>query len=34
MAMGGTLILLACLLVMGLNPLRWRLQALLDRLKV
>jgi drug/metabolite transporter (DMT)-like permease len=34
MAMGGALILLACLLVMGLNPLRWRLQALLDRLKV
>jgi drug/metabolite transporter (DMT)-like permease len=32
MAAGGALILLACLLVMGLNPLRWRLQALLDRL--
>ena len=29
---GGVLILLACLLVMGLNPLRWRLQALLDHL--
>jgi drug/metabolite transporter (DMT)-like permease len=32
MAAGGALILLACLLVMGLNPLRWRLQNLLDRL--
>ena len=32
MATGGALILLACLLVMGLNPLRWRLQALLDKL--
>lgn len=32
MATGGVLILLACLLVMGLNPLRWRLQNLLDRL--
>ncbi len=32
MAAGGALILLACLLVMGLNPLRWRLQALRDLL--
>jgi drug/metabolite transporter (DMT)-like permease len=32
MAAGGALILLACLLVMGLNPLRWRLQTLLDKL--
>lgn len=32
MVFGGALILLACLLVMGLNPLRWRLQGLLDRL--
>jgi drug/metabolite transporter (DMT)-like permease len=30
MAAGGALILLACLLVMGLNPLRWRLQNLRD----
>jgi drug/metabolite transporter (DMT)-like permease len=30
MAAGGALILLACLLVMGLNPLRWRLQTLRD----
>jgi drug/metabolite transporter (DMT)-like permease len=30
MATGGALILLACLLVMGLNPLRWRLQSLRD----
>ncbi len=34
MAAGGALILLACLLVMGLNPLRWRLQTLLDKLQV
>jgi drug/metabolite transporter (DMT)-like permease len=32
MAMGGALILLACLLVMGLNPLQWRLQGLLEKL--
>jgi drug/metabolite transporter (DMT)-like permease len=32
MAVGGALILLACLLVMGLNPLQWRLQGLLDKL--
>ena len=32
MVSGGVLILLACVLVMGLNPLRWRLQALLDHL--
>jgi drug/metabolite transporter (DMT)-like permease len=32
MAAGGALILLACLLVMGLNPLRWRLQTLRDAL--
>ncbi len=32
MAAGGALILLACLLVMGLNPLRWDLQALRDKL--
>lgn len=32
MAAGGALILLACLLVMGLNPLRWRLQSLLEKL--
>jgi drug/metabolite transporter (DMT)-like permease len=32
MAVGGALILLACLLVMGLNPLRWDLQALRDKL--
>lgn len=31
MALGGALILLACLLVMGLNPLRWRLLSLLDK---
>ena len=30
MAAGGALILLACLLVMGLNPVRWRLQNLRD----
>jgi drug/metabolite transporter (DMT)-like permease len=34
MAAGGALILLACLLVMGLNPLRWRLQTLLDKLQL
>jgi drug/metabolite transporter (DMT)-like permease len=33
MAAGGALILLACLLVMGLNPWRWRLQTLLDKLQ-
>lgn len=32
MAVGGALILLACLLVMGLNPLQWRLQGLLEKL--
>ena len=31
MVMGGLLIVLACILVMGMNPLRWKLLAWLDQ---